>query len=305
MRHLTGIVLAAASIAVISAAGQNQGFRDTHPLRSRVDLTTVTATVTDTDGRLVVDLPRDSFELFEDGEPQSIAQFTHERVPVALGMLLDSSDSMYGQRIKDARAAVERFLFELLDPQDQFFLLTFNHVPHILTKWTASAEVVRRALDEVRPFGGTAVYDAVVNALPLFERRARQRAALVIISDGADTASDLTLREARAALLRSDAFVYAIAIDSPERQPINTRVNPDALREITNQSGGTTQVVRDAAGLDEATHAIAEELNRQYLIGYTSPRAADGQFHSIRVRVKGTGYKVRARSGYVADIAGK
>ena len=72
-------------------------------------------------------LPREAFEIFEDGEPQAITQFTNERVPVGLGVLLDTSDSMFGRRIVDARAAVERFLFELLDPDDEFFVMAFNH----------------------------------------------------------------------------------------------------------------------------------------------------------------------------------
>jgi hypothetical protein len=104
----------------------------------------------------------------------------------------------------------------------------------------------------------------------------------------------------RSALVRSDAFAYAIAIDSPEPQPINTRVNPTALREITDDSGGRTEVVRSMPDLIAATAKIAEELNNQYVLGYTSPRGADGQFHSIRVRVRGSEYRVRARSGYVA-----
>ena len=108
------------------------------------------------------------------------------------------------------------------------------------------------------------------------------------------------MRDIRSALLRSDAFVYAIAIDSPERQPINTRVNPEALREITAESGGRTEIVRNSADLDDATARIAEELNSQYVLGYTSPRGADGQFHSIRVRISGKDYRVRARNGYVA-----
>jgi VWFA-related protein len=159
---------------------------------------------------------------------------------------------------------------------------------------------MRRALDRLKPNGGTAVYDAIVASLPLIATRSRERAALLVISDGADTASNATIREVRSALLRSDAFVYAIALDSPERQAINTRVNPTALREITDDSGGRTELVRSSADLDEATSRIAEELNSQYLLGYSSSHGADGQYHSIRVRVAGTDYKVRARNGYVA-----
>ena len=126
-----------------------------------------------------------------------------------------------------------------------------------------------------------------------------------LVSDGADTASSTTLRQVRSALLRSDAFVYAVAIDSPERQPINTRVNPTTLREITDDSGGRTEVVHNAAELIAATARIAEELNHQYVLGYTSSRGADGQYHSIRVRVHGSDYKVRARNGYLAGVKSK
>jgi len=128
--------------------------------------------------------------------------------------------------------------------------------------------------------------------------------ALVVISDGADTASDLTIREARAALLPTDVFVYAVAIDSKDRRPINAAVNPAALAEITDPSGGRTKVVANSGELGIALHGIAEELNSQYLLGYTSPRGLDGKFHSIRVRVPGTDHRVRARNGYIAVRTG-
>ena len=95
------------------------------------------------------------------------------------------------------------------------------------------------------------------------------------------------MRDVRSALIRSDAFVYAIAIDSPDRRPINTRVNPFALREITDDSGGRTEIVTDSADLAAATARVAEELNSQYVIGYNAPHGADGAYHSIRVRVRG------------------
>jgi VWFA-related protein len=289
----------AAAVALLLAA-QNPPVRDPRLFESGIELTTITATVVDKDGQFVTGLPRDVFEVYEDNQRQTITQFTNERVPVGLGVLLDISDSMFGARIQDARAAVDRFLFELLDPSDQFFLLAFNHQPHVLTTWTNTLNDVRGALERLKPQGGTAVYDAVVDALPILANRTRQRAAIVIISDGADTASTATLRDVRSALLRSDAFAYAIAIDSPGRQPINTRVNPQALREITNETGGRTEVVHTSAELTSATARIADELNSQYVFGYTSPKGADGQFHSIRVRIRGGEYRVRARNGYVA-----
>src|SRR5262245_35770704 len=200
--------------AVVLAAEQQPAFRDPRLYRSGIALTSVNATVRDTEGRLVAGLPRDAFDIYEDGELQQVSQFTSERVPVSLGVLLDVSDSMFGRRIKDARSAVERFLFDLLGEDDEYFVMTFNHRPHALTSWTSTPDQVRHAMAELRPTGGTAVYDAAIAALPMFQKRARERAALVIISDGADTASDASIRSVRSSLVRTDAFVYAVAIDS-------------------------------------------------------------------------------------------
>ena len=296
MRSALGILLFAATLS----AQAQPPVRDQRTFRTGIELTSLTATVTDKAGHLITGLPRDAFQVFEDGERQTVTQFTNERVPIGLGVLLDISDSMHGKRIEDARAAVDRFLFTLLDESDEFFLIAFNHKPRVLTQWGRVHDDVTRALVALRPSGGTSIYDAIIESLPMVEHRSRQRAALVVVSDGADTASNATLRDVRSALMRSDAFVYAVAIDSPEPQPINTRVNPQALREITNESGGRTEVVQSSADLDAATARIAEELNSQYVLGYTSSHASDGQFHSIRVRVAGAEYRVRARNGYVA-----
>jgi Ca-activated chloride channel family protein len=299
VRGPSGAVLLALALAVSAAAAQQKA-----PLRSSIELTVVTATVRDADGKLVTGLPRESFEIYEDGERVPIAQFTNERVPLGLGLLLDVSDSMFGRRLKDAQGAVERFLLTLLDARDAFFVMAFNHEARVLFGWKTDPSGVHDALSKLTPTGSTAIYDAVVAALPLVDRRPRERAAIVLITDGGDTASDTTLFDLRPSLIRSDAFVYAIAIDTPEPRYAANRVNVQALSEITGQSGGRTEVVRATADLDTATASIAEELNSQYVLGYSSPRPGDGQFHSIRVRVLKPGYKVRARNGYVAARRG-
>jgi VWFA-related protein len=288
----------AAVILLVAAAGASFSAQQT--FRSGVDVTGITVSVRDADGHLVAGLTREDFDIYEDGEKQVLTAFTRERVPVSLGVLLDVSDSMFGTRIRDARAAVDRFLFDLLDPADEFFLMAFNHKPRPQTGWTRSRDEIRRALEALKPTGGTAIYDAIFEALPILERRTRERAALLVISDGADTASAATLREVRSALLRSDTFVYAIAIDSADPKAINARVNAEALRDITSQSGGRTEIVRTSADLADATARIADELNSQYLIGYTSPKGADGAYHSIRLKVAGSDYRVRARNGFIA-----
>ena len=267
--------------------------------RTRIDTVQVTVTVVDADGRLVAGLTKSDFEILEDDVPQTITQFTDERVPVSLGVLLDASDSMRGQPIVEARGAVDRFVAGLLESGDEVFMAAFNHQPHLVAPWTQPPVVLRGRLDAFRPTGGTAIYDALVASAPMFGRRLHTRAALVLVSDGADTASDLTLRQAREVLRRTDPFVYAIAIDAPGAL-LSTRVNPEALREITGQSGGYTEVVRSAEDLGPATERIANELNKQYMLGYVSSRPLDDEWRAIRVRVKDRNYFTRARRGYYA-----
>jgi len=296
VRRVLVLVMVFSCVATAQQAGPQLPI-----FKSAIDLTTVTATVLNKDGALVSGLDRDAFEVFEDGEPQTITQFTNERVPISLCVLLDFSDSMYGRRIEDAREAVDQFVGNLLDRGDEFSILAFNHQQRWLTRWTSDPAVASRAMLPLRPFGSTALYDAILAALPAMNVRDRQRAAILMISDGADTASDRTLRDVRAALLRSDAFVYAIAIDPPDRRPINVSVNAAALSESTDQSGGRTRLVRSSGDLSIALAEIATELNSQYLIGYTSTKGADGKYHSIRVRIRGTDDRVRARNGYIAE----
>jgi VWFA-related protein len=267
--------------------------------RSGIETVQVTVTVTDANGRLIPNLTRDDFEIFEDGAPQPVTQFTDKRVPVSLGVLLDASDSMRGAAIVDARGAVDRFVAELLQPDDEAFVAAFNHLPRSIGRWTRPPSSLRGQLDDFRPTGGTAIYDALVASAPVFDKRANTRAALVVISDGADTASDRTLQQARDILRRTDPFVYAIAIDAPDARE-STRVNPEALREITGPSGGYTEVVRGADDLGPATERIATELNTQYTLGYTPSRPPDGNWRSIRVRIKDRNYFARARRGYYA-----
>jgi VWFA-related protein len=300
-----GGVMVAVALAGTAVVAQNRAILPDARFRSGIDLVSVAATVIDEGGRPVPGLPIDAFELFEDGDRQPITQFTNERVPISLAVLLDVSDSMFGQRLVDARSAVERFLFELLDPEDEFAVVAFNHDVRPLTAWTRTPDVVRKAFEPLRPWGATAIYDAVLASLPLMAARSRPRAGVIIISDGADTASDATVRDVRMALLQSDAFVYAIAIDPPAQRAINRAVNPAALSDITDGSGGHTELVHASADLQSATAIIADELNKQYLLGYSSSRAPDGKYHSIRVRTRDSQFRVRARNGYIASARNK
>ena len=268
--------------------------------RGSVTTVEIPVTVTDSSNRLITGLTREDFEVFEDGDEQPDTQFSDKRTPVSVGVLLDISDSMRGQPIVDARGALDRFMADLLDGGDEAFVGAFNHLPRILVPWTAPPARLAGRLAGERPTGGTAIYDAIFVSAPMFQRRQRTRAAMIVISDGADTASDHSLAQTREALRRSDAFVYAIAIDSATERRVSTRVNPDALREITGPSGGYTEVVRSYEDLGPATQRIADELNSQYTLAFATLRPQDGSWRTIRVRVKNHDYIARARRGYYA-----
>src|SRR5687768_8564262 len=149
---------------VVSVAAQST-------FRARLDLVQISLTVTDVSGRIITGLTRSDFQVWEDGVEQEVTQFTDERVPVSLGVLLDASDSMRGRPIVDAREALDRFVGELLFSDDQVFVATFNHLPRLAARWKRPPRTLANVLQGLQPSGGTAIYDALAETATLFERR--------------------------------------------------------------------------------------------------------------------------------------
>jgi Ca-activated chloride channel family protein len=323
---------------------------DRFRFKSGVELINVTATVSDPSGRFVPGLDKNDFVIYEDDELQEVTHFSAERVPVSLGIVLDTSGSMQGEKIEAARSALERFANELLDDSDEIFIYRFSDDPILVQDWTTDRRALSRAMARITPNGGTAMYDAVVEALPMAARGRNQKKALLVVSDGNDTSSRAGVHEVRQLARENEVLIYAIGIDGESepayrtrqppppmpRQPppipfpfpggggrrrppgifpqfgggqgpfgrrpgISDRVNESALRDITDDSGGRTEIIRSARDLDPATAGIADELSKQYYLGYASTRKKDGRWHSIRVEVRNHNYRVRARRGYIAE----
>jgi Ca-activated chloride channel family protein len=343
-----------AALAVVSAQGQSQrperpnDGQESFRFKSGVELINVTATVTDANGRFVPGLRQDDFVVYEDNEQQQITHFSSDRVPVSLGIALDTSSSMMGEKIDSARSALDRFLYDLLDPQDEIFLYQFSNDPNLLQGWTTDRQKLSRALNRATPHGGTAMYDAVSEAIPLVQQGQFRKKALVVISDGNDTSSTTRLRDVQQQIRESEALVYAVGIDCSGSGPVRRRsgsffeqrrppiplpfpfpipggrgggwprpqppnqpggwtspcsdpVNVASLRDLTDDSGGRTELIREPRDLDPATSNIADELSKQYYLGYPSSGKKDGRWHAIKVEVRNRNYRVRARRGYVAS----
>ncbi len=345
-----GLALAlafASGLGAPAAAGpgqQRDGDRPVFRFRTGVALINITATVTDRRGRFVPALERDDFRVYDDGAPQPITHFSRERVPVSLGIVLDTSGSMEGEKMRAAHAALDRFLYDLLGQDDEVFLYRFSYRPRLVHGWTRDRDRLSRALGGIRPTGGTALYDAVAGAVSLAEEGRHRKKAVVVISDGNDTNSETDPERLRRRLQETDVLVYAIGIDgdspslfgrgrrgpAPRQPPVQLpfplpggrgrppfpapvpwprgrvavgddgRVNVSALRDLTDDSGGRTEIIRDPRDLEPATAGVADELSRQYFLGYVAPGHDDGRWHTIEVEVSDPRMRVRARRGYVA-----
>jgi Ca-activated chloride channel homolog len=323
------VALAVAVITATAAASNVALHGQEEPrFRSGIDLVNVTATVTDRAGRFVSGLSEHDFVVYEDDRPVEVALFSAERVPVSLGFVLDTSGSMAGNKIGNAFQAIDRFL-DWLGPDDEVFLYSFGYDVELVQDWTTHRDKVRDRLRHLYAVGGTAMYDAMIDALPVAQTGRNRKKAIVLISDGNDMDSRNDIGDVRRRLRQTDVLVYAVGIDGsdestrsfqsggrrrhrspgwvlPQRPPRRAAagggetLNVSALREITDASGGRTEVVGRSSDLDAATTAIADELSRQYYLGYTSPGRRDGRWRSIRVEVRDPSLRVRARDGYTA-----
>jgi Ca-activated chloride channel family protein len=333
-RTLLAVTLAIAMAATLTAQNQ-EGFR----FRSGVELINVNATVTDDAGRFVSGLQKEDFTVYEDGERQEVTHFSNERVPVSLGIVLDASGSMTPDKMSAARSAIDRFVYDLLGEDDELFFMEFANRPDLVQDWTSDRRAISRAVSRVTPAGGTAMYDAIADAIPVASAGKHPKKAILVISDGNDTNSSVSVRELRQLIRESEVLVYALGVDGtattfrngptiqlpmpipfpiPGRRPQRLppiiggggtsqranpaeRVNPEALRQITDDTGGRTEIVRGFGDLDNATARIADELSKQYYLGYVSTGKKDGRWHAIRVDVKDRRLAVRARRGYIAS----
>lgn len=281
-------VLQADSAHVIDTAlNANSADRHTHldSLRVSVDLVLVPVTVTDDLNRPQTNLARENFAVYEGDRPQQIRYFSAEDSPISVGLLLDVSASMQ-DKIDTERTAVEQF-FKNANPEDDYFVITFNNQPRVLSDVTRSTSGIETELGLVQPSGSTALLDAVYLGVSKLRQARYPRRALVIISDGADNASRYKLNEIKSIVAESDVMVYAIGIfGTGPFKTFEEAMGKRWLSTMTDVTGGHTTTVKDLSRLPEECALLSRELRTQYLLGYhPSEAASDGKWHKIKIRV--------------------
>lgn len=280
---------------VATARTKNAGYTESVD----VDVVQVTATVTDRMGKFVKGLKRDQFHVREDGKPQRLTAFVGENIPLELAVAIDVSDSMT-DAMPTSKAAVKAFL-AALRPSDQVTLLAFNDNIFTLARRSTDPEARIKAVDRLAPWGGTALYDAILTSLNAVGKQQGRR-ALVVFTDGEDQNSTATLKRVDERLETSDATIYTIGLG----RSVRDRVLAGILDHMSEMSGGRAFLVDSASELSQVFGDIVNELSNQYLLSYASSNEKrDGTLRKISVDLTESQYRVRHRQGYRAPAPAK
>jgi Ca-activated chloride channel homolog len=271
--------------------------------KQNVDEVMLHASVIDDKQRIVTNLDRSAFTVFEDGKQQSIVSFHHVDIPVAMGIVIDNSGSMREKRAKVNQAALN--LVRSSNPRDEVFVVNFNDEQYLDQDFTNDLLKLKEALEKIDARGGTALYDAVVASADHLKQNARlEKKVIFVVTDGEDNASSETLEQAIKQLQQENGpSVYAIGILGDEEHPKRAR---KALQIIADHTGGIAFFPRTLDEVDAISKTIANDIRNQYAIGYkpTTPKKA-GDFREIRVEAKAKGHGklvVRTKSGYYAGV---
>ena len=296
-------LLALPSVAASHAASTSE-LRQVDPYEISVSVSSVVlhATVENHKGAPVSGLGKDDFKVYEDGALQQLDFFSHEDVPVTVGLVLDNSGSMAAKR-NDVIAAALAFA-RSSNPRDELFVVNFNeHVSFGLptdTPFTDKRTQLQAALSKFKTTGETALYNALAAAIEHLKLGSRDKKVLIVVSDGGDNASKYNLRQVLAMAGKSDAIIYTIGIytdEDPDRKP-------DALKKLSNATGGVASFPGALADVVPLCERIARDIREQYTLAYAPMnRKQDGAYRVIQVKANAQGegrLSVRTRAGYYA-----
>jgi VWFA-related protein len=268
--------------------------------RSDARLVLLHASVVDKSGKLLTNIPQSAFKILEDGVEQQLRLFRREDVPVSMGIIVDNSGSMTSKRARVAAAALE--MVKQSNPDDEVFIVNFNDDTHFDQPLTNDVKKLQAALARMEARGGTAMRDALSKSITYVKKNGKKdKKVLVVITDGNDNSSDVTLDQLLRQSQNSEVLIYAIGLLN-EEEASEAKSAKKALKALTEASGGLDYYPKSISDVQEITPRVAHEIRNQYILGYTSSNQVfDGSFRQIKVSVTGFGRPtVRTRNGYYA-----
>ena len=292
-----------------SVAEQTQGSKrnnaDSYTLRINAEEVVLNCTVLDGKGELINDLNKSEFKVSEDKVPQTIVSLQHQDLPVSIGLLIDNSGSMHAKRDAIVSAALD--LVKASNPEDETFVVNFSDQAYLNQDFTSRLDKLRSGLTQLSLSGGTAIYDTVVNSADKLEKTAtRPRRALIVVTDGEDNASKLTLEDAIRRVQRLQGpVIYSIGLlFDGENTGRETRRARHTLEMLASETGGIAFFPGSLKDVDAVAAEVARDIRNQYTIAYHSTHASNaGRYHSVRVEARAPGrdkLRVLTRRGYVS-----
>lgn len=285
---------------VISCFAQEQG----PTFRTDVRRVVLNATVMDSKGHLVTDLPQSAFKVYENGVEQTIRLFRREDIPVSMAIVIDNSGSMRDKRTRVETAAIN--LVKASNPQDEVMIVNFNDEAYEDVPFTSNMKKLEEGVARIDSRGGTAMRDAISLSIDrMKEAGKKDKRVLLVITDGNDNLSTVTLERLVQKCHDSGVLVYAIGLLSQEEKR-EAKKAKRALDALTTASGGVAYYPNDVADVEKLAQQVAHELRNQYVIAYSPVnQALDGTFRQVKVTVNGPNHPVvRTRSGYYASPEG-
>lgn len=308
MRLLSSFLLSTSLVLAQSSPSSAAPPQDQDPVfRSDTRLVLLPISVSDKSGKLITDLQQKAFKVYENGAEQPIKLFRREDVPISLGIIIDNSGSMREKRQKVETSSMD--LVKASNPQDEVFIVNFNDDAWLDVPFTSDIKKMEGGVAKIDSRGGTAMRDAINLSLDYLKKEGkRQKKVLLVITDGNDNASSISLEKLVNRAQQEEVLVYSIGLLNEEERR-EARIAKRALDGLTRESGGMAFYPKALAEVDQIALQVAHEIRNQYTIAYSpTVQAMDGSFRQIKVTVNGPGHPiVRTRTGYYAtpDAAGK
>ncbi len=293
------VILCALAVWALAAQSAAPAVVPETTFRSDTRLVVLNVSVFDQQGKIVKDIPKSAFTVYENGQKQEIKVFRREDVPISLGLIIDNSASMTDKRERVASAALA--MVKASNPDDEVFIINFNEAAVLTREFTNNIKDLENALRNINPTGETAMRDALLLGMEHLRHHGKKdKKVLLVVTDGEDNSSVETQGHLVQVAQQNDVIIYAIGLLGAEEPQSAARAKKQ-LDEMTLETGGRAWFPTDVNEIASITPEIAHEIRNQYVLAYTpTNEALDGSFRKIRVDVNVPAVTVHTRSGYYA-----